>query len=99
MRRKHGGRESGGGDAESERDGAIRTTEGKWACRDRDKLRRGGRREIRTGPRFSLGGKKPQRGERECKEVFCGVPARRKCQWSLWEPARPRKRAWSTSPN
>lgn len=46
MRRKHGGRESGGGDAESERererDGVIRTAEGKWACRDSDKVRRRG---------------------------------------------------------
>lgn len=41
MRRKHGGRESGGGmlNQRGERDAAISTAERKWGCQDKDKLR------------------------------------------------------------
>lgn len=42
-----------------------------------------GRRERQTGKK---------KRERDQGSVF-RVPARRKCQWSLWEPARPRKKS------
>lgn len=44
-------------------------------------------RNKSDGQRERQTGRKRERGQ---GSVFM-VPARRKCQWSLWEPARPKK--------
>lgn len=64
MRRKHGGRESGVGmlNQGGERDAAISTSERKWACQDKDKLRQR-EKEIRVRLDISKNG---GGGQTEC---------------------------------